>query len=86
MTALEEKETAVSVNGLQDNNLRFADDIDLLETNRDTLQENLELLKGDAKKAGLKINIGKTKNYGIRKGIISKQILSNKWDADRQCK
>jgi len=73
MTALDEKETAVSVNGLQDNNLRFADDIDLLETNRDTLQENLELLKGDAEKAGLKINIGKTKNYGIRKGIISKQ-------------
>jgi len=26
-----------------------------------SLQENLELLKGDAEKAGLKINIGKTK-------------------------
>jgi len=36
MTALEEKET------LRVNNLRFADDIDLLETNRDTLQENPE--------------------------------------------
>jgi len=30
MTALEEKETAVSVNGLRVNNLRFADDIDTL--------------------------------------------------------
>jgi len=62
MTALEEKETGVSVNGLRVNNLRFADDIDLLETNRiDTLQENLESLKGDAEKPGLKIKIGKTK-------------------------
>ena len=50
MTALEEKET------LRVNNLRFADDIDLLETNRiDTFQENLELCKGDAEKAGLKM-------------------------------
>jgi len=55
MTALEENKTGVSVNGLRVNNLRFADDIDLLETNRiDTLQENLELLKGDAEKSGPK--------------------------------
>jgi len=46
MTALEEKETGgVSVNRLRVNNLCFADDLYLLETNRiDTLQENLELL------------------------------------------
>jgi len=56
MTALEEKEMAVSVNGLRVNNLRFADDLDLLETNRiDTFQENLEFCKGDAEKAGLKM-------------------------------
>jgi len=77
MTALEEKKTAVSVNGLRVNNLRFADDIDLLETNRDTLQENLELLKGDAEKAGLKINIGKTKTM-----VFGKESLANKVEID----
>jgi len=53
--------------------LCFADDIDLLETNRDTLQENLELLKRDAEKAGLKINIGKTKTM-----VFGKESLANK--------
>ena len=73
------------MNGLQVNNFRFSDDIDLLETNRDTLQENLELLKGDAEKAGLKINIRKTKTM-----VFGKESLANKveidGDADRQCK
>jgi len=77
MTAVEEKEMAVSVNGLRVNNLRFADDIDLLETNRDTLQENLELLKGDAEKMGLKINIGKTKTM-----VFGKESLANKVETD----
>jgi len=77
MAALEEKETGVSVHGLRVNNLRFADDIDLLETNMDTLQENLELLKGDAEKVGLKINIGKTKTM-----VFGKESLANKVDID----
>jgi len=65
------------VNGLQVNNFRFADDIDLLETNRDTLQENLELLKRDAEKAGLKINIGNTKTM-----VFGKESLANKVEID----
>jgi len=65
------------VNGLQVNNFRFSDDIDLLETNRDTLQENLELLKGDAEKAGLKINIRKTKTM-----VFGKESLANKVEID----
>jgi len=78
MTALEEKETGVSVNGLRVNNLRFADDLYLLETNRiDTLQENLELCKGDAEKAGLKINIGNTKTM-----VFRKESLANKVEID----
>ena len=72
MTAL-----ALSVNGLRVNNLRFADDIDLLETDRDTLQENLELLKEDSEKAGLKINIGKTKTM-----VFGKESLANKVETD----
>ena len=65
------------MNGLQVNNFRFSDDIDLLETNRDTLQENLELLKGDAEKAGLKINIRKTKTM-----VFGKESLANKVEID----
>ena len=60
------------MNGLRVNNLRFPYDIDLLETNRDTLQENLELLKRDPEKAGLKINIEK-----IKTTVFGKKSLAN---------
>src|SRR6218665_3286651 len=43
------------------NNLRFADHIDLLEYSHEKLQENVHELNMAAQRAGLKINVDKTK-------------------------
>ena len=43
------------------NNLRFADDIDMMEERRDVLQANINILHTAGEAAGLRINIGKTK-------------------------
>src|SRR6218665_3365621 len=51
----------ISVQGERINNLRFADDIDLLEYNHEKLQENVHELNIAAQRAGLKINVDKTK-------------------------
>src|SRR6218665_2963696 len=53
--------TGVSVQGECINNLRFADDIDLLEYSHEKLQENVCELNIAAQRAGLKINVDKTK-------------------------
>ena len=41
--------------------MEFVDDIDLLEDNREFLQQNTNMLGVAANSAGLKINIGKAK-------------------------
>jgi hypothetical protein len=63
MDTVRDNGTGVSVHGHKINNLKFADDIDLLDEDRDDLQGNLERINevneaGEA--AGLQINIEKT--------------------------
>ncbi len=55
------KETGFSVQGHKINNLRFADDIDLIEEERDELQESVKILNEEGRRAGLRINLRKTK-------------------------
>jgi len=43
------------------NNVRFADDINLIEKRRDVLQANINTLNAAGEAVGLKININKTK-------------------------
>ena len=43
------------------NNLRYADDTTLMEENKKELKSRLEKVKVDSEKAGLKLNIQKTK-------------------------
>ena len=62
MDTVQERGTGVAINGRLINNLRFADDIDLLEVNRDNLQENLEQLRKVGEESGLVINKDKTKS------------------------
>ena len=49
------------------NNLRFADDIDLLEYCHEKLQENVHELNIAAQRAGLKINVVKQKQWYLEK-------------------
>jgi len=60
MYTIKENRTGISVHGHKINNLKFADDIDLLEEDRDEMQENLKRLNEAGKASGLKINIQKT--------------------------
>src|SRR6218665_1878756 len=57
----EENEGGVKIQGRRINNLRFADDIDLIEENRERRQESLTQLTEAGEKTGLEINISKTK-------------------------
>ena len=48
------------------NNLRYADDTTLMAESEEELTSLLMKVKKDSEKVGLKLNIQKTKNHGIR--------------------
>jgi len=56
------QQSGVSLHGHLIDNLRFADDVNLLQEDRDALQEQLSVLEGAGEKAGLLINQKKTKS------------------------
>ena len=56
MDPIRDNGTGVSVQGHLVNNLKFADDVDLLEEDRDKLQGNLERINEAGEAAGLQIN------------------------------
>jgi len=74
MDAISNRETGVSIHGNMVNNLKFADDVDLIEDNREVLQQNINLFGGAANSDGTKINIGKTKTMVFGRKDIENQI------------
>jgi hypothetical protein len=74
MDAIRTRQSGVSVNGTLINNLRFADDIDLIETALKILQENLSTVKTEGEKAGLRINIGKTKSMVFGESSLAQPL------------
>jgi hypothetical protein len=67
----------INVSGTVINNLRFADDIDLLSDNHFSLQEHIEQLTKMAEEAGLMINIKKTKTMVFGDKNIDQQMEIN---------
>ena len=59
--ALEECESRISVGGRMVTNLRYADDTILLAGTKEDLIELVESVRRDSEKAGLYLNVGKTK-------------------------
>jgi len=57
MDGLWDNGTGITIHGYQLNNLRFADDIDLIDERRDMLQANINTLNATGEEAGLRINI-----------------------------
>ena len=80
MDSVRDNNTGVSVHGSLINNLKFADDIDLLEEDRDKLQQNLVKINEAGEAVGLKINIGKTMTMvnGSKNIVKNLEIGSNK--------
>jgi len=75
MDIVKDNNTGVSVQGNLFNNLKFADDIDLLEECRDKLQDNLTKVDEASKAAGLKINISKTKSMVSGREDIGQHLV-----------
>ena len=67
----------VSVHGHCVNNLRFADDIDVLASNWEDLQEMVDIVSEDGKKAGLIINERKTETLVFGKQGVCDNIRLN---------
>ena len=58
---LEEAQTGIKIAGRNINNLRYADDITLMAESEEDLKNLLMEVKEESEKAGLKLNIQKTK-------------------------
>ena len=60
-TGLEEAKAGIKIAGRNINNLRYADDTTLMAESEEELKSLLMKVKVDSEKAGLKLNIQKTK-------------------------
>ena len=58
---LEETQAGIKIAGKNINNLRYADDITLMEKSEEELKSLLMKVKEESEKVGLKLNIQKTK-------------------------
>jgi len=75
MDTIKENETGNSVHCYKINNLQFAEDIDLLEKDRDVLQENLKWLNEVGEASRLKINIRKTMTMMFGQENIVEELM-----------
>ena len=58
---LDEAQAGIKIAGRNKNNLRYADDITLMAESEEELKSLLMKVKEESEKAGLKLNIQKTK-------------------------
>ena len=63
---LEETQAGIKIAGRNINNLRYADDTTLMAERKEKLKSLLMKVKEESEKAGLKLNIQKTKDLGIQ--------------------
>ena len=66
-SGLEEAQAGIKIAGRNVNNLRYADDTTLMAESKEKLKSFLMKVKEESEKAGLKLNIQKTK------------IMANRW-------
>ena len=72
---LEEAQAGIKIAGRNINNLRYADDTTLMAESEEELKSLLMKVKEESEKGGLKLNIQKTKDHGIR----SHHFMGNRW-------
>ena len=72
---LEEAQAGIKIAGRNINNLRYADDNILMAENEEELQSLWMKVKEESEKAGLKLNIQKSKDHGI----CSHHFMSYRW-------
>ena len=74
MDQVRQNTCGVNIGGLSINNLRFADDIDLVDEDISSLRRQIEQTKDAAEKAGLLVNTKKTKTMVFGERSIDDQI------------
>ena len=72
---LEEAQAGIKIAGRNINNLRYAHDTTLMAESEEELKSPLMKVKEESEKVGLKLNIQKTKVYGI----WSHNLMGNRW-------
>ena len=94
---LEEAQAGIKISGRNINNLRYADDTTLMAGSEEELKSLLMNVKEEAEKAGLKLNIQKTKimasgpitswqiDGGKKWKLLDLIFLSSKITADSNC-
>ena len=75
---LEEAQAGIKIAGRNINNLRYADDTTLIAESEEELKSLLMKVKEESEKAGLKLNIQKTKIMAFSP-ITSWQIDGKQW-------
>jgi len=70
-----EGEVGVMINGMTLNNLRFADDINLIADTEGNLQQLTDRIDGSSRRMGLRINTGKTKTMGKQHEALSNYTI-----------
>ena len=75
---LEEAQARIKIAGRNINNLRYADDISLMAESEEELKSLLMKVKEESEKAGLKLNMQKTKIMASGP-ITSWQIDGKQW-------
>ena len=66
-TGLDEAQAGIKISGRNINELRYADDSNLMAESEEELKSLLMKVKEDSKKVGLKLNIQKTKIMASRR-------------------
>ena len=76
-TRLDESQAEIKTAGRNISNLRYADDTTLMAESKEELKSLLMRVKEESEKAGLKLNIQKTKI--MASGIQSQDFMANGW-------
>ena len=74
-TGLEEAQAGIKIARRNTNYLRYADDTTLMTESEEKLNSLLMKVKEESEKVGLKLNIWKTKDHGIR----SHHFMADRW-------
>ena len=72
---LEEAQAGIKIAGRNINNLRYAANTTLMAESEEELKSLLMKVKVESEKVGLKLNVQKTKDHGIR----SHHFMRNRW-------
>ena len=75
---LDEAQTGIKIARRNINNLRYADDTTLMAENKEELKSLLMKVKEESEKAGLKLNIQKTKIWHPPPSLHGK-LMGKKW-------